>query len=394
MQHAGRRIRCLSRAIRRRNIGALLLLSAVLTLSGCICSGASSRAATAQVRDGSHDFDFLYRPWLVHNRLLRPPVLGSHDWVRFDSSDEARALPGGLGDEDFFRSSYPRGGFVRITIRLYDRATGLWRIYGVDNLHSHGDAGAPNVGRWRGNVGIFDERLMVQGKPAIDRYTWTRFGSRSKIAAHFAESLSLDDGKTWKVVYGADVIPAAPLAASARAPDQNLQPAAVGVRDGAHDFDFEHGKWRMPNHRLVRRLAGSHDWADFVSCAAGWPLAGGIGYMDVFRSSYWPNFVGMTFRTYDPQTGLWRLYWFDNRFAHGATEPPVVGKFEGNVGVFDGKDTFDGKPITTRFVWTLNPKGSKVAAKWRQAFSTDGGKTWEVNWRNELIRDAHCTPSS
>ncbi|HEX3842749.1 MAG TPA: hypothetical protein VHV80_00195 [Steroidobacteraceae bacterium] len=171
---------------------------------------AGAPPAASQVRDGSHDFDFLYGTWLMHNRRLEPPVLSSHAWARFDSTDEARALPGGLGNEDFYRASYPSKGFVGMTVRLYDRTTGLWRIYWIDNRKSHGDAGAPNVGRWRGNVGIFDEPLRVQGKPAIDRYTWTRLGARSKIAAHFEESLSTDGGKTWKLVFVNDLIRCAP----------------------------------------------------------------------------------------------------------------------------------------------------------------------------------------
>jgi hypothetical protein len=43
------------------------------------------------------------------------------------------------------------------------------------------------------------------------------------------------------------------------------------VRDGSHDFDFVYGKWRMPNHRLTKRLAGSHQWADFITCDEGSP---------------------------------------------------------------------------------------------------------------------------
>lgn len=372
--------------------GAVLLCSCVMPARA---GAADASPAAAQARDGSHDFDFLYGTWLMHNRRLKPPVLSSQDWARFDSTDEARALPGGLGDEDFYRSSYPRKGFVGVTVRLYDHTTNVWRIYWIDNEHSHGDAGAPNVGRWRGNVGIFDEHLMLEGKPAIDRYTWTRFGGHSKIAAHFAESISVDGGKTWKLVFANDLIRCGPLAASADdTADESTRPAAGGVRDGSHDFDFEYGKWRMPNHRLVKRLAGSHEWADFVSCDAGEPLPGGIGDMDVFRTSYWPDFVGMTVRTYDPRSGLWRLYWFDNQFSHGVMEPPVVGRFNGNVGVFQGKDTFDGKPIVVRFIWTVSPKGSNEVAKWEQAFSTDGGKTWEVNWRNSLIHDDNCRPTA
>jgi hypothetical protein len=76
----------------------------------------------------------------------------------------------------------------------------------------------------------------------------------------------------------------------------------------------------------------------------------------------------------------------DNYFSGGVIEAPVVGKFVGNVGVFEAPDTFDGKPIIVRFTWTVHPKGSPVAADWAQAFSADGGKTWETNWTNQIIR--------
>ena len=199
-------------------------------------------------------------------------------------------------------------------------------------------------------------------------------------------------------VYAPDSVPAAdsPTAQSA------------AVRDGSHDFDFIYGKWRMPNHRLKKRLAGSHEWVDFVTCDEGSPLPGGIGNIDYWKASYWKDFVGVTVRTYDPKTGLWRIYWVDNTFSEGVIQPPVVGKFKGNVGIFEGPDMFNGVPVTVRYTWTvdpnglqagekweqvLNPQGSRVVAKWEQAFSTDGGKTWETNWYNEFVHDEHCTPS-
>lgn len=188
-------------------LGSAMLITACCMPATAAAAGA--RRTAPQVRDGSHDFDFFFGSWVLHNRRLKSPVLTSNDWAQFDATDVARPLPGGLGNEDIYRSSYPKKGFVGLTVRLYDRATGLWKIYWIDNLNSHGDAGEPNVGRWHGNVGIFDEHLMVQGKPAIDRYTWTRFGPGSKITAHFEESLSIDGGKTWKVVYANDIIRAA-----------------------------------------------------------------------------------------------------------------------------------------------------------------------------------------
>ena len=165
----------------------------------------------------------------------------------------------------------------------------------------------------------------------------------------------------------------------------------------------------MPNHRLTKRLAGSHEWVDFITCDEASPLPGGLGDIDYLKASYWKDFVGMTVRTYDPKTGLWRIYWVDNRFSEGVIQPPVVGKFEGKVGIFEGPDKFNGTPIIVRFTWTVNPKGlqasdqwekalnpenSLVVAKWHQDFSSDGGKTWETNWYNEFIRDDNCTPTS
>jgi hypothetical protein len=193
------------------------------------------------------------------------------------------------------------------------------------------------------------------------------------------------------------------------APENSTTARATPVRDGSHDFDFIYGKWRMPNHRLKTRLAGSHDWVDFVTCDEGSSLPGGIGDIDYWKASFWKDFVGVTVRTYDPKTGLWRIYWVDNTFSEGVIGPPVVGKFAGDIGIFEGPDTFNGMPIVVRYTWTLHPKGASAAtkweqalnpggapvtAKWEQAFSTDGGKTWETNWYNEFIRDDACTPTS
>jgi hypothetical protein len=155
-------------------------------------------------------------------------------------------------------------------------------------------------------------------------------------------------------------------------------------------------------------LAGSDEWADFITCDEGRALPGGIGNIDSWSASYWKDFVGVTVRTYDRNTDLWRIYWVDNRNSKGVIQPPVVGRFNGKTGVFEGSDTFEGKPIRVRFTWTvnpgaaevsssweraLNPGAGQVVAKWEQAFSADGGRTWETNWYNEFIRDDHCTPT-
>lgn len=157
---------------------------------------------------------------------------------------------------------------------------------------------------------------------------------------------------------------------------------AVKERATSHDFDFWMGRWNVHNRRLAQRLAGSDDWDEFDAMVAARPLPGGLGNEDVFCSEYGGGFIGMSFRFYDPETGQWSIYWADTR-RPGLLDPPVIGSFSGDTGLFEGDDTFEGRPIRVRFIWsrvgTPNPR-------WEQAFSDDGGETWETNWIMDFTR--------
>jgi hypothetical protein len=150
---------------------------------------------------------------------------------------------------------------------------------------------------------------------------------------------------------------------------------AISHRDGSHDFDFQTGRWHIRNERLVKRLQGCTEWDTFDATVTARLLPGGLGNMDEYRTEYWPGFVGMSFRFYDRQTGQWSIYWASNQI--GTLEPPVVGSFVNGVGVFEGRQEFDGRPIVVRFSWSSITKAS---ARWEQDFSPDDGRTWEKNW--------------
>ena len=49
----------------------------------------------------------------------------------------------------------------------------------------------------------------------------------------------------------------------------------------------------------------------------------------------------------------------------------------------DFEELFRGGMIYVRFLWMHE---SENAARWEQAFSGDGGKTWETNWIMEKER--------
>jgi hypothetical protein len=158
--------------------------------------------------------------------------------------------------------------------------------------------------------------------------------------------------------------------------------ANVGIRDGSHDFDFWFGRWHVRNRRLRERLAGCGEWVEFDATSTARPLLDGIGNEDEFRTDHDGGFIGMSFRFYDEATGRWSIYWADSRRC-GVLDPPVFGRFAGDVGVFEGEDTFAGRPILVRFTWS---GVTTPAPRWEQAFSADAGATWETNWTMEFTR--------
>ena len=144
----------------------------------------------------------------------------------------------------------------------------------------------------------------------------------------------------------------------------------------AQDFDFFMGRWTVQNRRLTERLAGSDEWEEFESTSVAHPILGGLGNEDEFRTGHAGGFVGMSFRFFDPAKRRWSIYGADSR-RPGELDPPVFGTFSGDIGVFEGEDEFEGRPIKVRFIWS----GTRTRTpRWEQAFSADGGETWETNW--------------
>lgn len=150
-----------------------------------------------------------------------------------------------------------------------------------------------------------------------------------------------------------------------------------------HDWDWLVGRWNVKHSRLKGRLVGSTNWEEFNGTSTLWLTLGGLGTVDdnllelpggTYRA------VGV--RAFDPKTKRWAIWWLDARYPD-RIEAPVYGAFKDGVGTFTGDDTLDGKPIKVRFQWTEMKANS---AHWEQAFSPDGGATWEVNWRMQFTR--------
>jgi len=180
--------------------------------------------------------------------------------------------------------------------------------------------------------------------------------------------------------------PSAPAASTAPAQAASTEDNPAGEyvyttarTGGLHDFDFIAGAWTLHNRRLKTRWIGSNDWEEFPAVDCGAVYLGGVVNVDElhFPTKGWG---GITFRTFDVEKRQWSIYWVNSKT--GKMFPPVVGGFEGDRGEFFGEDEDGGRPVKVRFLWI---KHGPDRAHWEQAFSLDG-KTWEVNWMNDLTR--------
>jgi hypothetical protein len=154
-------------------------------------------------------------------------------------------------------------------------------------------------------------------------------------------------------------------------------------RSGIGNFDFLIGSWRVRHRRLKQRLANNHDWIEFEGTCVTRKILGGAGNIDEhFLELPEGSYHALAVRTYDRTTNDWSIWWFDGRYPN-RLDPPVVGRFDNEEGTFHANDMLNDQPIRIRFLWTnLNTE-----PRWEQSFSDDDGKTWEVNWVMEFVRD-------
>ena len=177
------------------------------------------------------------------------------------------------------------------------------------------------------------------------------------------------------------------VAAEPAAGHRNAEPAPnCSARDGRHDYDMRVGDWHVQHRRLKERLTGNHDWVEFDGTLSLRLVMGGLGNVsDNLFNVPGGAYRGVSLRAYDSKTGQWAVWWLDGRDPLGELDPPMKGCFDssGGNGVFYGEETFKGKPVRVRVTWSHVTANS---AHWEQAFSADGGKTWEVNWVSDFRR--------
>ena len=156
------------------------------------------------------------------------------------------------------------------------------------------------------------------------------------------------------------------------------QAAQSAARDGQKDFDWEIGTWTTSVKVRRNALSGTApEWAQYDGTSVVKPLLGGrANFVELSVSGPRGKIEGGSLRLYNPKARQWSLNYASA--GGGVLTAPVFGGFDGNGrGAFYGQDSIDGRTILVRFIVTVvSPK----EARFEQAYSMDGGQSWEDNW--------------
>jgi hypothetical protein len=134
--------------------------------------------------------------------------------------------------------------------------------------------------------------------------------------------------------------------------------------------------------RLQHPLTGSSTWTELdgtVAVRKVWDGRANLAEIVADGPSGHLHFLSM--RLYDPASHQWSLNFANTN--SGTLGVPLIGEFNHGRGEFYDQEPFNGRTILVRFVFeTLTADSTRD----EQAFSVDGGKTWEVNWVNTQTR--------
>ncbi len=159
-------------------------------------------------------------------------------------------------------------------------------------------------------------------------------------------------------------------------------PNPSAQHDGQHDFDWEIGTWKIYVRRLQHPLTGSTSWVEYdgtVDCRKVWDGRSNLAEIKVDGPAGHIEFLSL--RLYNPQSHQWSLNFASSNA--GTLSQPMIGEFKNGRGEFYDQEPFNGRSILVRFVFSaVSPSSGRS----EQAFSANGGKTWEVNWINTYTR--------
>ncbi len=350
-----------------KHLWALLFLCGSVFLQP-FSAGTEQNPTASNVRDGQHDFDFTLGSWKTHIERLQHPLTGSTAWVELNGTKVVRKVWGGHAALEEIETDGLNGHWEGLTLFLYNLQSHQWSL----NFANSGDGtfSKPAIGEFRDGRGEFYDQEDFNGRSILVRIVWSDITPNSH---RFEQSFSDDGGKTWEPNFKAVLTRAGEIH-----PTSN--PSAMQPQQ--HDFDWEIGEWNDHVRRLQHPLAASNSWIDLngtVNTSKVWN--GRANLAEVALDGPTGHIQFLSLRLYNPASHQWSLNFATDGV--GVLSAPMIGEFKNRRGEFYDQETFNGRAILVRFLFlAVSPDSGRS----EQAFSDDGGKTWETNWVNSYSR--------
>jgi hypothetical protein len=333
---------------------------------------------TASLRDGQHDFDFNFGVWHTHIRRVLDPFSASSKSVELNGTVTVRKVWDGRAQLEEIEADGPNGHWEGLTLFLYNPQSHQWRQTFIDN--KTGVLNTPTIGSFKDGRGELFSQDTFHDKSILVRGVW----SNIKPGSHrYEESYSNDGGATWAAAFTADLTqetqstaPDLPIT------DANKDANTSSAEDGQHDFDFDFGTWKTHSSRLLHPLTGSTTWTDMDGASVIKKVWNGRANLAEYKADGPAGHIELlSLRWFNPATREWNLDFATPNV--GTLGIPGVGEFKNGRGDFYDYELINGRSVLVRFsIWKITPD----TAQSEQAFSNDGGKTWEVNWVNKYER--------
>jgi hypothetical protein len=281
-----------------------------------------------------------------------------------------RPVWGGRAQLEEIEADGPTGHFESLTLFLYNPQSHQWSV-NFANSHD-GTLSQPAIGEFSNGRGEFYDQELFQGRAVLVRVVWSDVKEASH---HFEQSFSADGGRTWEANF------AATLTRQSAAQTEPATPAA-DLPPGGHDFDWQMGSWKVHMSRLQHPLTESTKWTELDGAVVVRKLWGGRANLaEITAEGPSGKLEFLSLRLFNAQSHQWSLNFASSN--SGSLSTPMVGAFTNGRGEFYDQEPYNGRMIFVRFVFT---DVTANAHRDEQAFSSDGGKTWETNWINKSRR--------
>ncbi len=164
------------------------------------------------------------------------------------------------------------------------------------------------------------------------------------------------------------------------------QPFPDEDSSASHAFDFWIGQWNIDEKILQQ----DGTWLNLSARTSVAPILNGEALIEHWEGEvqfFWegmkePEMIkGLSIRSYDPQSGTWKIYWMDSRNPEFGI--PYTGTFKNDSGIFYRHwET----PTGERKGRIIFSDISRKSVKWELAVSSDNGVNWQTLWIMEMHR--------